>query len=401
MQSQGVTENIDAARRDSRLLRMAFRRARQAGDYRGALAASQLGEQMGLQVGVPVRDEAIKGLGTKRFGDKMEMDRRFGGPLGSGMDSGAQDAAGQQQLGVGGYDFNQQYGSPLAPQQQQPSTLDLQRAVARRKWQMAKTTEEKDAITEESAAKGLTLNPSAVQDALMRRRNIGGSGVMRERGNFGVPNTGDMNGAGVMEPKTGTGMIDPRFGVPGLDKAGTGTVLANSSVPTLQSRHMDQRIRDMRGRGVRQNPEFSPAADKAFAEQQAAEKAASNADIQRQYEANVAPVRRIEAERKALVGQHQEGMALDSVLRTMEPKWIGQGDAGNQLGNSLSKFGDLREQGVVPNLMRQDRLKKALRERSMSGSIEDTVKSVPAAAKEAGGKLSDWFRKKTGGRITF
>jgi len=155
---------------------MAFRRARQSGDYRGALAASQLGDQMGLQIGTTVHDEAIKGLGMRRFRDSMEKDRRFGGPLGSGMNQSAQDAPGQQQLGVGGYDFNQQYGSPLAPRQQQPSTLDLQRAVARRKWQMAKTTEEKDAITEESAAKGLTTNPSAVQDALMRRR-----------GNFGVP----------------------------------------------------------------------------------------------------------------------------------------------------------------------------------------------------------------------
>lgn len=167
---------------------MAFRRARQSGDYRGALAASQLGDQMGLQIGTTVHDEAIKGLGMRRFRDSMEKDRLFGGRLGSGMGAGfpgqqdVQDAPGQQQLGVGGYDFNQRVGSPLA--QQQPSTLDLQRAVARRKWQMAKTTEEKDAITEESAAKGLTTNPSAVQDALMRRR-----------GNFGVPQLSAVGGS--------------------------------------------------------------------------------------------------------------------------------------------------------------------------------------------------------------
>jgi len=287
MQSQGVTENIDAARRDSRLLRMAFRRARQAGDYRGALAASQLGGQMGLQIGTPVHDEAIKGLGMKRFGDKMEMDRRFGGPLGSGMDQSAQDAQGQQQLGVGGYDFNQQYGSPLAPRQQQPSTLDLQRAVARRKWQMAKTTEEKDAITEESAAKGLTTNPSAVQDALMRRR-----------GNFGVPQLAAVGGSQqqtaasetvpwrpnsqMATSETSAKSLDSRdvlYSKPsGMD--------ASFGVPSLQSRRFD-----MRGRGVRQNPEFSPAADKAFAEKQAAEKAASNTEIQRGYNERMSMMR--------------------------------------------------------------------------------------------------------------
>jgi len=245
MQPQGVTENIDAARRDSRLLRMAFRRARQSGDYRGALAASQLGDQMGLQIGTTVHDEAIKGLGMRRFRDSMEKDRRFGGPLGSGMNQSAQDAPGQQQLGVGGYDFNQQYGSPLAPRQQQPSTLDLQRAVARRKWQMAKTTEEKDAITEESAAKGLTTNPSAVQDALMRRR-----------GNFGVPQLAAVGGSQqqtaasetvpwrpnsqMATSETSAKSLDSRdvlYSKPsGMD--------ASFGVPSLQSRRFD-----MRGRG--------------------------------------------------------------------------------------------------------------------------------------------------------
>lgn len=202
MQPQAVTENIDAARRDSRLLRMAFRRARQAGDYRGALQASQLGDQMGLQIGTPVRDEAIKGLGMRRYQDKMRMDQIASGSLGS--EPGMQPQ--QQQLGVGGYDFNQRVGSPLArPQGVQQTTPDqLRRAVMQRRWQMAKTQEEKDAITEQAAAQGLTSNPSAVQDALMRRRK-----------NFGVPNVSDMGGQGVAAPPSETIPLRPNSQIGG------------------------------------------------------------------------------------------------------------------------------------------------------------------------------------------
>jgi len=350
MQSQGLTASIDATRRDSRLLRMAFRRARQSGDYRGALAASQLGDQMGLQVGVPVHDEAIKGVGMKRFGDKMEKDQRFGGPLGSGMDQSAQDAPGRQQLGVGGYDFNQQYGSPLAPQQQQPSTLDLQRAVARRKWQMAKTMAEKDAITEESAAKGLTTNPSAVQDALMRRR-----------GNFGVPRlaavggsqqqTAAPNAAETVPWRPNSQMVTSETSAKSLDSRDVlyskpSGMDASFGVPSLQSRRFD-----MRGRGVRQNPEFSPAADKAFAEQQAAEKAASNTEIQRGYDERMAMMRGI--------NQNQ----TDSLNRF---RGFQVGDLAEQrtiLDPSLDRMAD-RTKGKVDRLQRTDSMLS--RRRSLS-----------------------------------
>lgn len=297
MQPQAVTENIDAARRDSRLLRMAFRRARQAGDYRGALQASQLGDQMGLQVGTPIHDEAIKGLGMRRYQDKMRMNQIAQSPLGSetgeqsfggGMSGrnidpgmtqernydidpgitrqpessgdpgmvreqfGGGGSMGQQpQLGVGGYDFNQRVGSPLArPQTAAIETTpdQLRRAVMQRRWQTAKTTEEKDAITEQAAAQGLTSNPSAVQDALMRRRKKPEMTPWR-------PND-----------QIGERPVDTRFGVPRLET----------------------RAFDMRGRGVRQNPEFSPAADKAFDEAQATQKREYYRSIERQYGEKIA-----------------------------------------------------------------------------------------------------------------
>ncbi len=256
MQPQAVTENIDAARRDSRLLRMAFRRARQAGDYRGALQASQLGDQMGLQVGTPIHDEAIKGLGMRRYQDKMRMNQIAQSPLGSetgeqsfggGMSGrnidpgmtqernydidpgitrqpessgdpgmvreqfGGGGSMGQQpQLGVGGYDFNQRVGSPLArPQTAAIETTpdQLRRAVMQRRWQTAKTTEEKDAITEQAAAQGLTSNPSAVQDALMRRRKLNGPSEtipLRPNSQLGGPPSGEVM-KGYEEYKPGAG----------------------------------------------------------------------------------------------------------------------------------------------------------------------------------------------------
>jgi len=262
MQPQAVTENIDAARRDSRLLRMAFRRARQAGDYRGALQASQLGDQMGLQVGTPVHDEAIKGLGMRRYQDKIRMNQIAQSPLGSeperNIDPGMTSERNydidpgmvREQPGVGGYDFNQRVGSPLArPQGVQQTTPDqLRRLVMQRRWQTAKTTEEKDAITEQAAAQGLTSNPSAVQDALMRRRKKPEMTPWR-------PND-----------QIGERPVDTRFGVPRLET----------------------RAFDMRGRGVRQNPEFSPAADKAFDEAQATQKREYYRSIERQYGEKIA-----------------------------------------------------------------------------------------------------------------
>ena len=289
MQPQAVTENIDAARRDSRLLRMAFRRARQAGDYRGALQASQLGDQMGLQVGTPVRDEAIQGLGIRRYQDKMKMNQIASGQLGSepnrNIDPGMTSERNydidpgmvREQPGVGGYDFNQRVGSPLArPQTAEIETTpdQLRRSVMQRKWQMAKTTEEKDAITEQAAAQGLTSNPSAVQDALMRRRKLNGpSETIPLRSNSDL----------------GTRQMDTRFGV-----------------PRVEAKAID-RARDMNGRGVRQNPAFSPAADKAFDEQQAADKVAYDADIERQYQQKIAGLERLRPNYSKFQGDLERG----------------------------------------------------------------------------------------------
>jgi len=124
-------------------------------------------------------------------GDPGMVREQFGGGGSMGQ---------QPQLGVGGYDFNQRVGSPLArPQGVQQTTPDqLRRSVMQRRWQTAKTTEEKDAITEQAAAQGLTSNPSAVQDALMRRRK-----------NFGVPNVSDMGGRGVAAPPSETIPLRP------------------------------------------------------------------------------------------------------------------------------------------------------------------------------------------------
>jgi len=95
----------DTARRDQRLLNLAYRRARRMGDYRGALQAATMGDQMGLRVGTSGNDQELKGTGFQRMRNAFAMNG-MGVPA-TGLDAFDFRHSNQGGPGVGGFNFNQ------------------------------------------------------------------------------------------------------------------------------------------------------------------------------------------------------------------------------------------------------------------------------------------------------
>lgn len=140
-----VLQNLQAVRRDSSLLRNAYRQAKRTKNFEQAFKIAQEGQRMGLPVGVESHDEALAGVARQRT--QMDYARAGIEPNKTGLDA---------------YDFRQL--KDQVPQDPQALLIRNYRNL----WNAAKTQDQKDTVVENAYKKGIQLSDAGMA-ALERR----------------------------------------------------------------------------------------------------------------------------------------------------------------------------------------------------------------------------------------